>query len=286
MDRLPSYPFKSRYLDVSGIQIHYIDEGDRNAPAILFLHGVPTWSFTFRNIIPGCLSAGLRAVAPDLPGFGLSEKPVDRTIFTLKWLVEMVKETVGLISIDQPVLFAHDWGGVIGMLIASEEREFFSGMILCNGLLPLPATRSPVLFRIWRSLARYSPILPIGMIVNSGCKRRLTREERSGYEYPFHNFADKGAVRRMPGLLPVGRRGGDQKSIELAWSELGNWRKPLLTLFSDGDPITRGYEKIIHDRIPGAAEQPHRILSGGHFLQEDAPEEISEEIIRFVNVLK
>jgi haloalkane dehalogenase len=168
------------------------------------------------------------------------------------------------------------------MLMASDDNKLFSGMILSNGLLPFPGIRIPLLFRIWRSFAQYSPVLPVGMIVNSGCNRRLSRKEKSGYNYPFNTRADKRSVRKMPGLLPVGRRSRDQEMLELAWTRLERWEKPLITLFSDGDPITRGGDKIIQEWIPGAADQEHKILRGGHFLQEDAPGEISKEIIRFV----
>ncbi|MCK4748598.1 MAG: alpha/beta fold hydrolase [Bacteroidales bacterium] len=281
MNRLLAYPFQSHFKDVSGIKIHYLDEGDPDAPALIFLHGVPTWSYSFRRIIPDCVAAGLRVIVPDLPGFGLSHKPIDKQIFSLRWMVAHVAEFIDLMKVDRPVLFAHDWGVLIGLLLAAEADNPFSGMILSNGFLPVPGVRAPWLFRIWRTFARYSPLLPIGMIVNLGSKRRLSRKEKQGYNYPFNSMKEKGAVRIMPGLIPVGNRNGIEV-IEKAWSQLEEWDKPLLTIFGDGDPITRGGEKIIQTRIPGAWNQDHKILKGGHFLQEDAPEEIARTIIRFM----
>ena len=276
------FPFESHFLDVSGLRMHYIDEGDKEAPAIIFLHGVPTWSYTFRNVIPACVKSGYRVVAPDLPGFGLSEKSIDKPLVTLSWLVNMVSEFIGHIQLDQPVLYAHDWGAVIGLLLASQKDDPFSGLILSNGLLPVPGMKAPFQFSIWRLFARISPFLPVGRIVDYGTSRRLSSMERKGYEYPFRTTKEKMTIRLMPQLLPMGRRHPEFHRLKMAWSNLEKRKKPLLTLFSDGDPITRGGEKILQERIPGSSQQDHIILRGGHFLQEDVPEEISRKIIGFM----
>ena len=276
------FPFESHYLNVSGIRMHYIDEGDKKAPSIIFLHGVPTWSYTFRKIIPTCVKSGYRVVAPDLPGFGLSEKTIKKPVVTLSWLVNLVREFVGHVQLDQPVLYAHDWGAVIGLLLASQKDDPFSGLILSNGLLPVPGMKAPFQFRIWRLFARISPFLPVGRIVDYGTRRRLSPMERKGYEYPFHTTKEKMTIRLMPRLLPMGHQHSEFHRLKMAWSNLEQREKPLLTLFSDGDPITRGGEKVLQERIPGSSHQDHIILRGGHFLQEDVPEEISRKIIGFM----
>ncbi|MEN8230336.1 MAG: haloalkane dehalogenase [Bacteroidota bacterium] len=276
------FPFESHYQDISGCRLHYLDVGEKEAPALIFLHGVPTWSYTFRRIIPACVKAGYRVVAPDLPGFGLSEKPIVKRLFTMKWLVQVIRDFIGIMNLEQPVLFAHDWGAIVGLLLASEKEERFSGMILCNGLLPLPGMKIPHLFRIWRLFARFSPLLPVGRIVDFGSKNRLSSIEREGYDFPFHSNGDKKAIRWMPQLLPIGKKHSEVQMLEDAWSGLERWMKPLLTIFGNGDPITRGGERILQKRIPGAKNQDHILLNGGHFLQEDAPEEISRVIIDFM----
>jgi len=269
-----------------GVKLHYLDEGDRSAPVIIFMHGVPTWSYTFRHIIPECTAAGYRVIAPDLPGFGLSEKEISIETLSLSWLVKVMGEFISQVCVEPPVLVAHDWGGVIGLLLVAEEGDPFSGIILCNSFLPSPGMSAPLLFRFWRVLARFSPLLPIGSIINAACYRKLTAQEKKGYNYPFDSSTDKRIVRIMPDLLPIGIDHPENERIERAWEVLEKWEKPLLTLFSDGDPITRGGEEIIQGRIPGARYQNHRIFPGGHFIQEDAPGDISNAILDFMHALK
>ncbi len=282
MSRLQDYPFESHYLYISGFKIHYLDEGKKQAPGLIFLHGVPTWSYTFRRIIPVCVDAGYRVVVTDLPGFGLSEKPTIKRDFTLYWLLDLMKKFMGLLDFKQPVLFAQDWGAVLGMLLAAGNEYLFSGMILCNGLLPVPGMKTPQIFRLWRLFARFSPLLPVGKIVDIGSKRRLSTLESFGYNFPYGSNRQKNAIRWMPQLLPIGMRHSKSRWLSDAWSNLDRWKNPVLTIFSDGDPITQGGEKIIQKRIPGAKDQDHIVLKGGHFLQEDAPEEISRRIIGFM----
>jgi haloalkane dehalogenase len=282
MEEPTAYPFQSHYKDVSGTRVHYLDEGDPRAPTLIFLHGVPTWSYTFRRIIPECVTSGLRVIAPDLPGFGLSDKPIDKQVFSLQWLVTQVAEFIDLMEVDRPVLYAHDWGVLIGLILASTPHNPFSGMILSNGFLPVPEMKVPRLFRIWRTFTRYSPFLPVGMIVNLGSKRRLSWKEKQGYNFPFKSGTEKRAIRIMPRLIPISKKHTGIELIEKAWSQLEEFNNPLITIFGDGDPITRGGEKVIQERIPGARNQDHKILKGGHFLQEDTPVEIARIIIEFI----
>lgn len=279
---LPDYPFESHFQEVSGYRLHYIDVGAKNAPAILFLHGVPTWSYTFRKIIPLCTEAGYRVLAPDLPGFGLSQKGIPPETYSMEWLTKIIAGFMDECKISKPVLFAHDWGGVIGLMLASSNEALFSGIILCNSLLPLPGMRIPPLFKLWRWFARYSPFLPVAMIVDMASKRKLTRAERHGYNFPFRSARDKKAIRIMPRLLPFKEKQNGYAEVVKAWSLLSGYRQAVWTLFSQGDPITRGGDHIIRDRIPGARDRAHTILQGGHFIQEDAPEEIANSIIGFM----
>jgi haloalkane dehalogenase len=283
MHRPADYPFQSYYLELSDVKIHFLDEGNKQDPPLLLLHGVPTWSYTFRNMIPLFVKAGIRVIAPDLPGFGLSEKPIPTGTMTFQWMVDRMDQFIHQIDLKNPFILAHDWGGVIGLMLASVHREVFSGIVLCNSLLPVPGMRVPLLFRIWRAFSNYAPVIPVGLIIQSGTRRRLSRSELEGYRFPFQCEKEKTAIRLMPGLLPTGSRHREADLVHEAWTRLSTWDRPVLTIFSDGDPITRGGEQVILDRIPGASDQKHCLLHGGHFLQEDAPEEVARQVSRFIH---
>ncbi len=281
---LTDFPFCSRFTEVDGIQIHYIDEGNHDGPVILLLHGVPAWAYTFRNIIPVCLSAGNRIIAPDLPGFGLSGKPPDRRLYTLGNLSAWLEEFFIKLNLKQTYIFGHDWGVILGMILAARYPRLFSGIIACNGFLPVFPAKAPLIFHLWRLFAGYSPFLPIGTIVNMVCHRRLTGSEKKGYNYPFPNNKDKIAVRILPGLIPLDINNPGAGLINITWDKMAKWHKPFLTVFSESDPIARGGHLILRQRIPGTNNQPSYILPGSHFLQEDAPREIGDIINNFVKL--
>ena len=280
---LPDFSFRSNFLIMDGIQIHYIDEGESGSPAILFLHGVPTWSFTFRNIISRCLENGIRVIAPDLPGFGKSTKPEKKEMYTLDTLIVWMEEFSRKLELNRPFLFGHDWGAILGMIMAARSPELFSGLILCNGYLPVPGQRIPFQMLLWKGFTRFSPFLPVACIVNAACKRGLSREEKAGYNFPFRGEKEKIAIRILPQLISYRREGKENPLFSGSWDRLRDYGKPVLTVFSSDDPITRGGDRIIQSRIPGAKNQPHRILKGGHFLQEDAPGALADAICDFVN---
>jgi len=279
---LADYAYKSKFILVDGLRIHYIDEGNHSGPVILFLHGVPTWSYTFRKIFPECLKSGNRVIAPDIPGFGKSDKPADPKGFTLDQLTAWMDEFLVSLGLKNIFLFAHDWGVIIGLILAAKKPEVFSGIIACNGFLPVIGQKVPFMFQFWKFFSRYSPLLPIGRIVDFACHKRLTRAERRAYDLPFANQKDKVAVRVLPQLIPIYEGQPGSSLIEQTWSEMKEWNKPFLTIFSDSDPVTRGGDEILQDRIQGTRKQDNRILKGKHFLQEDAPLEIADIINEFV----
>ena len=279
---LPEYPFKSNFIQIEGVKIHYIDEGNPTGPVILFLHGVPTWSFTFRKIIPECVSSGNRVIAPDLPGFGKSDKLFSASMFSLRQLIDWTEEFIYRLKLEKIYLFAHDWGAIIGLIIAARHPERFSGIIACNGFLPVFGQRIPLSFHLWKLFCRYSPVLPVGKIVDLGCNKILDSSEKFGYDFPFSKSNEKTAIRVLPGLIPLKYDDTGADLIFEGWKRLESWEKPFLTIFSSDDPFTKGGEKILQQRIPGAKNQPHRIIDGQHFLQEDVPEELSRIIIQFV----
>ncbi len=267
---LPDFPFAPHYAEIGdGLRVHYVDEGPRDAPVVLMLHGEPTWSYLYRHMIGPVAAAGFRAVAPDLIGFGRSDKPVARGDYSYAAQVGWMRAWIETLDLSRIVLVCQDWGSLIGLRLVAAMPERFAGVVLSNGGLPegQPAPRA---FALWRAFSRWSPIFPIGRIVQAGTKRRLSPAEIAAYDAPFPDRASKVAARIFPSFVPLGDNVAvpDQRA---AWAVLDQWRKPFLCCFSDGDPITRGADATFRARIPGAAGMAHATLHGGHFIQEDDP---------------
>jgi haloalkane dehalogenase len=269
---LPDYPFAPHYHQVSAdIRMHYIDEGPRDAPIVLMMHGEPTWSYLYRHMIGPVVAAGYRVLAPDLIGFGKSDKPTDRALFTYAQHVAWMRHWVEALDLKDVVLACQDWGSLIGLRLAAAMPDRFSGVVLANGGLPAGGV-APRAFKIWRAFSRYSPVFPIGRIVQAGTKRRMSDGERAAYDAPFTGSGSKAAARVFPGLVPVEDSNPAVPDQVVAWQVFDGWTKPFLCAFSDQDAITRGADRVFHDRVPGTKGQAHRTLRGGHFIQEDDPQ--------------
>jgi haloalkane dehalogenase len=280
---LSGWPFAPRYAEVEGLRIHYVDEVPPDAPPVLMLHGEPSWSYLYRKMIPRFVEAGFRAVAPDLVGFGRSDKPADVAEYSYARHVEWVArwmETVGLRGVT---LVCQDWGSLIGLRVAAENPDRFARIVVANGALPTGEGRIPLAFRAWQAFARWSPYFPIGRIVQAGSRTKLPRDVIAAYDAPFPEAKYKAAARAFPPLVPTRPDDPAVPDNRRAWEALEQWRKPFLTAFSDGDPITRGLDRPFRARVPGAARQPHTTIRGaGHFLQEDRGEELARVVIDFI----
>ncbi|WP_306171637.1 haloalkane dehalogenase [Sphingopyxis sp. KK2] len=268
---LPGWPYAPKYREIEdGLRVHYIDEGDAAAQPVLMLHGEPTWAYLYRKMIGPTIAAGFRVVAPDLIGFGRSDKPLDAGAYSYAAQVAWMRQWIEALDLTNIILACQDWGSLIGLRLVAEMPERFAGVALSNGGLPegQPAPRA---FAIWRAFSRYSPVFPIGRIVNAGAKRQLTPDEIAAYDAPFPTRASKVAARIFPSFVPLGDNVAvfDQKR---AWAALERFDKPFLCCFADGDPITRGGDALFIDRVPGARGMAHRTLHGGHFIQENDPE--------------
>lgn len=267
---LPDWPYAPNYIEIaSDLRVHYVDEGPREAQPVLMLHGEPTWAYLYRHMIGPAVDAGFRVVAPDLIGFGRSDKPLDRSAYSYAAQVAWMRQWIEALDLKDIILACQDWGSLIGLRLVAEMPERFAGVALSNGGLPegQPAPRA---FAIWRAFSRYSPVFPIGKIVKAGAKRELSAAEIAAYDAPFPTRASKVAARVYPSFVPLGDNIAvpDQKR---AWAALEAFDKPFLCCFSDGDPITRGGDALFTSRVPGAARVMHRTLHGGHFIQEDDP---------------
>lgn len=269
---LPDYAFAPHYHQVTPqLRLHYVDEGPRDAPPVLMLHGEPAWSYLYRHMIGPVANAGLRALAPDLIGFGKSDKPGAREDYSYSGQVAWIRHWIEALDLRDITLVCQDWGSLIGLRLAAESPDRFARILLSNGGLPT-GTGAPPAFRIWRAFSRYSPWFPVGRIVQGGTRRKLSAAEIAAYDAPFPDSSYKSAVRVYPSLVPVEAHLPSVAENQRAWTVFEQWQQPFICCFSDGDPITRGGDARFRQRIPGAQGQAHTTLRGGHFIQEDDPQ--------------
>ena len=277
-ERLLDYPFAPHYVEVDGLRMHYVDEGPSDASPVLMMHGEPSWSYLYRHMIPICAAAGHRVIAPDLIGFGKSDKPTDINAYSyqshMDWMQAFLEQT----DLQNITLVCQDWGSLLGLRLAAENPERFRAIVVGNGMLPTGDQPVPKAFQLWKNFALYSPWFPIARIINTGSFRSLGPDERRAYDAPFPNKKYKAGARAFPKLVPVTPDNPASEANREAWKVLEQWKKPFLTTFSNGDPITRGGDRYMQERIPGAKGQPHTTLTGGHFLQEDSPVEFAGAI--------
>ena len=280
---LSDFPYVPHYTEIGGLRIAYIDEGPRTAPVVLLMHGEPSWSYLYRKMIPVLLQAGYRVVAPDLVGFGRSDKPARKADYSYLNHVQWMKAWMERVDLRGATLFCQDWGSLIGLRMAAELPERFARIVLANGGLPTGTTETPKAFRIWRAFAVYSPWFPIGRIVKTGCALGLTPQEIAAYDAPFPSRKYKVAARLFPTFVPTTPDDPERQNNERAWDFFKQCQKPFLTLFSNRDPVTRGGHKMWQKLVPGAQGQAHAVTrSAGHFLQEDKGEEVAQAIDAFI----
>lgn len=259
--------------DGTALRIHYVDEGPRDGAPVLLLHGEPSWGYLYRRIIAGLAARGRRAIAPDLIGFGRSDKPASRSDYTFERHVAWMSQWLTDLDLTGLTLFCQDWGGLIGLRLVAAFPERFDGVIVSNTGLPV-GTGATEGFQAWLNFSQNAPELPIGLLLNGGSQRDLGPAEIAAYDAPFPDDRYKEGARQFPALVPVTPEHASVAENKAAWEVLERFDKPFLTAFSDGDPITRGGEAVFQGRVPGTRGQPHVTLKGGHFVQEDSPDEI------------
>ena len=284
---LPDFPFAPHYREVrdadgTTLRICTIDEGPPAAAPVLLMHGEPSWSFLYRRIIAKLAAAGHRVVAPDLIGFGRSDKPSELADYTFERHVRWMSDWLLAMQLKNITFFGQDWGGVIGLRLVAAYPQRFARVMVANTGLPVGEGFSEGFTR-WLEFSQTAPSLPISDIVGMGCQRTLSAAEKAAYDAPFPDESYKAGARRFPALVPVTPQHGSVAENKAAWKVLESFTRPFLTAFSDEDPITRGGERIFQDRVPGAKGQPHvTIGNAGHFLQEDKPDEIADLLHRFI----
>ena len=281
---LPDYSFEPHYTDVQGLRVHHVESGPASADPVLMLHGEPTWSFLYRKMIPIIAGAGHRAIAPDLVGFGRSDKPVRIKDYSFSRHVEWMAEWVRSNELENITLVAQDWGSLIGLRLVAEHPARFSRVVMANGFLPTGDTPPPMVFKLWQAFARWSPIFPVSAIVRAGCKQGFGHGVAAAYDAPFPVRRAKAGTRAFPRLVPTRPDDPSAEANRAAWEKLRQWDKPFLTAFATGDPIFGTLDKVLQQEIPGARGQPHcRIRDAGHFIQEDQGEELARVVLRFLD---
>jgi haloalkane dehalogenase len=283
-DNLPNFDFAPQYVEIAGLRIHYVDEGQRVAAPVLMLHGEPSWSYLYRKMIPIITTAGHRAVAPDLAGFGRSDKPARREDYTYQFHVDVMTGLIKSLDLREITLVGQDWGGLIGLRIAAEHPDRFARIVVANTGLPTGDQPMTEGFLRWREYSQTVENFHVGGIIKGGCVNDPPPEVIAAYNAPFPDDSYKAGARQFPLLVPIGPDDPASEANRRAWEALRRWEKPLLTAFSDGDPVTRGGERVFQKLVPGAQGQPHvTITTAGHFLQEDKGEELAQIIADFIS---
>ncbi|CAN5846837.1 haloalkane dehalogenase [soil metagenome] len=284
---LADYPFAPQYrvvtdADGTELRIHYLDEGPADGPIVLLLHGEPSWSYLYRKFVPALVSSGYRVIAPDLIGFGKSDKPAARSDYSYERHVAWMSDWLIALDLTGITLFCQDWGGLIGLRLVAAFPDRFARLVIANTGLPV-GTGSSAGFDAWLAFSQNVPLFPAGAIVNGGTVRDLTEAEIAAYDAPYPDERYKEGARQFPTLVPVTPGHASVAENRAAWQILETFDKPVLTAFADKDPITAGGEKAFIGRIPGAHGQPHVIVeNAGHFLQEDQPEFLCRLIDDFI----
>ncbi len=286
---LAGYGFAPHYAEVADgegatLRVHYVREGDPDASLVLLMHGEPSWSYLYRTMIPVLTAAGLQVVAPDLVGFGRSDKPSERSDYTFARHVEWMRELLfDRLDLREVTLVGQDWGGLIGLRLVGEHPDRFARVVAANTFLPTGDTDPGEAFFAWQRFSQEVEVFPTGGIVKGGCVTDISDEVRAAYDVPFPDESYKAGARQFPMLVPSRPDDPAHDANVAAWVGLEAFDRPFLCAFSDSDPITRGADRNLKERIAGAQGRPHTtIIGAGHFLQEDKGEELAKVVVDFV----
>lgn len=269
---LPGFPFEPRYVEVGGLRMHYLDEGE-GAPIVCF-HGEPTWSYLYRKLVGPLVAAGHRVICPDFVGFGRSDKPTDLAWYSYDRHVAQVSGLLDALDLRGATVVVQDWGGPIGLRWAVEHEDRVDRLVVLNtGLFTGRVSKG---FLAWREFAERNPDLPVGMVLQGATATDLPDAVVAAYEAPFPDAASKAGAATFPLLVPTAPDAPGAAAMGAVAEALGRWRKPALVAFSDSDPVFPSPKagQVFCDLIPGAGEQV-TIAGAGHFLQEDRGEELA-----------
>jgi haloalkane dehalogenase len=307
---LPGFPFEAHYAMVEGLRMHYVDEGPREGPVVLMLHGQPSWSYLYRKMIPPLAEAGFRTIAVDHIGMGRSDKPIELGFHTFEKHVERLKTFIATLGLEEITLFCQDWGGLMGLRTAGDHPDWFARIIAANTTLPvIPRGLNPFRvpnpvkidcslgdftvpedlsqatwvkhFQEWILYALTAPNFTASQVVDSQTVSQPTKEELAAYDAPYPSMIYKAAVRAFPSMVAA----IEQQNVP-AWKALGKFEKPFLFFGGEHDfnMGTRANQKRLTGHIPGAMGQPHERFEAGHFIQEDIGEILAQRIKQWIKI--
>ncbi len=286
---LDGYPFEPHYAEVTDgdggtLRVHYVDEGPADAAPVLLLHGEPSWSYLYRHMIPPLVAAGHRVIAPDLVGFGRSDKPTEQSDYTYARHVEWMRElVVDRLDLRDVTFFGQDWGGLVGLRLVALAPHRFARVAIGNTGLPTGHGPASDAFMRWQKFSQETPVFDIGFLINAATTTDLTPEVIAGYDAPFPDDTYKAGARIFPTLVPTSPDDPASADNVAAWEVLAEFHKPFLLCFSDSDPVTKGGDAPFLAKVPGTQGQPHvTIEGGGHFFQEDRGPELADLLIGFI----
>jgi haloalkane dehalogenase len=286
---LSDFGYLPRYCEVDDqeggrLRVAWVEDGPADADPVLLLHGEPSWSYLYRRMIPILVAAGHRVICPDLVGFGRSDKPAAIGDHSYARHVEWMRAVAfDVLDLRRVTLFGQDWGGLIGLRLAAEHPDRFARIVVANTGLPTGDLPMPETWWQFRKAIQGMPEIEIGRFVQAGCARPMTDAVRAGYDAPFPDDSYCAGPRAMPGLVPTTPEDPATAANRAAWETLRTSETPMLVAFSDGDPITGAMGPIFRSQMRGAQGVEHPVIHGaGHFLQEDAGEELAEAIVRFL----
>ncbi|MEO9108668.1 MAG: haloalkane dehalogenase [Jatrophihabitantaceae bacterium] len=288
---LPDFAYPPQFAQIPDqetgtLQIAWVEAGPADGQPVLLLHGEPSWSFLYRHMIPVLADAGLRAIAPDLVGFGRSDKPTQPADHSYARHVEWIRSLAfDVLDLHGVTLVGQDWGGLIGLRLAAENFDRFTRIVAANTGLPTGDHPMPEIWHLFKDAVENSPILDVGRFVMSGCVRPMSDEVRAAYDAPFPDETFKAGARAMPALVPISPDDPAASANRAAWETLAASDTPVLVAFSDGDPITGAMAPVLKSVLPGAQGREHPVIANaGHFLQEDAGIELAQHIVEFIAV--
>ncbi len=285
---LKDYPFAPHYAEIGDtmggtLRLHYLDEGPRDAAPVLLMHGEPTWSYLYRQMIPVLTAAGHRVVAPDLVGFGKSDKPAARTDYTYARHVAWMTDWLTRVDLQGITLVCQDWGGLIGLRLVAAMPDRFARVVTANTALPTGDRPMSAAFAAWRAFSQEVPDFRAGRIVHGGTTKKIGPEDQAAYDAPFPDESFKAGARAFPMLVPDSPDDPEAPANRAAWEVLSRFDRPWLTAFGADDKIMAGVDRVFQTRIPGAAGQPHVTLpDAGHFLQEDVGPDLARIVADFI----
>jgi haloalkane dehalogenase len=289
---LPDFPWAPAYAEIADdaggtLRTAYVDAGPADGPVALLLHGEPSWSFLYRRVIQVLTEEGVRCVAPDMVGFGRSDKPLDPSAHSFARHVEWTRALAfDHLDLRDVTLVGQDWGGLLGLRLVAEHPDRFARVVAANTGLPTGDFDMPEIWWLFHDTVAKAPELDVGRLVAAGCVRGMSDDVRAAYDAPFPTEESKVGARAMPELVPTRPDDPAAEANRAAWDRLGKWDRPFLCAFSDSDPITGGMDAILQQHVPGARGRDHpTIANAGHFLQEDAGEELGHRIAAFMTAV-